>query len=120
MIIYMNINLLNLGLFFLSVVIIILVLNFIFYGFVWPKLTILLKLIAMFLTTLQFALFVITSTSNPGIPTQDCQTFAQSAHDKSQLKYCIKCNLWSNKYDYNNKDNNVYHCTFCDICIEGN
>jgi len=79
------------------------------------KLTIPFKIVMSFLTLFHLIMFLMTSLSNPGLPSNDLQDIK----DTKLLRYCVKCSLWTRKYNEKKTLNSVYHCPFCDICIEG-
>ena len=53
--------------------------------------------------------FFIISLKNPGYP----KTNLESIRGSKQMSYCDKCELW------NKPKSLTYHCSKCDICIEG-
>ena len=71
-----------------------------------------LQITGLIIILIQLTSYIITAFSNPGLPKFSYEEEALKTGDK-KFKLCRICNLWVNI------KHNTFHCSDCDVCIEG-
>ena len=92
--------------FYIMLNIFITVLVLMYFSYFWNYFSFSIKLVGLALFCFEILTFNYSALVNPGVQIQT------EILNKSSVKFCSKCNLYTSK--------ETEHCYDCNICIEGN
>ena len=101
------------GAFFACLITFFLIINFLFFKFIGPHISLFYKAVGYILWVMQMTSYLSVVLMNPGIPNVSNKFKAENNEEGISYKNCSICKLY---YALNSGAN---HCKDCDVCIEG-
>lgn len=84
-----------------------------FTVFVWAKLSIIGRMIGVFIISVQLISYLITVFANPGFPKKLEETEINAIEKGKGMQYCKRCGFFIFPGE------GTFHCFECDVCIVG-